>query len=1254
MKTAKKLLSVVLTLCMMLSLLPATALADTPTINFTVSDSSGPAAPYGSLADAIGGAKGGDTITLSSGDLNLTEAVTIDKNLTLDLNTHTLNLSSAATVVTVVAGGSLTVTNGVLNVTATGGEAALTVDGGTLTLGANDASDPKIHVTGVNMGLTVKNGGKATLTSVETTGDNCTGVQATVGENATVVVKGNVTVSGENSYGVEVSGELNSVTVEGNISATGIGCFGANASDHGAVTIQRDVGVDGAGGVCNSGLRASGGGSVAVNGNVTVSSVSGGQIFCGAVASGVDSVVTVKGNITVTGDAGVGVMAGWGGTITVNGNVSAYIGAQTYADAGENSLITINGDIFAATDYIRIDSVSKNVSAGVIGTDENSGYLVYTDPTVDGTQTVRVKAPVMNTKTGVYYPSLTDALIAAADGETIKLLKNITESVTYTNTGKTIAIDGNNKTITSKTGDSIDALVLFGSGTIKLKNLTLQGGAATEQSVGLEVTGSINVQSEGTVIANGGAVAPNSYPDEVNISIGLQVSSSGTVNITEANGGTAAVSTGVLINSAGTVNVSTATGEMGTEFSVGVQNASSGTVNVNHAIGNASDSTCSGYGVANNSGTVNVTTATGTDCGVFNVGVGTVNVTTAAGKKGVHNGSSQGTVNVFTAIGGTPATDIDNEGGGTLNSGENTAVLTLNKGTGTSCVLDSITVAASGETTVGSLPSVYKNNTYNNTWYTDSAKTNAFSGTTVTGAATLYSDYYTADVKISTAAIAGVTAPVRGAAPVISLAETSEYTAAIAWSPVVNGTFAASTAYTATITLTPKMGYTTTGVAANFFTVAGATATNSADSGIITAIFPATAAADSGSPTTGGGGDSATTTPTITVSGTTATTTVTPTISGSVATGSVTADQMSDALKKAQAAAGASGTPKVAIQISGAAGASSVGMTIPHASLQSLVSGGVGALTVSGPTGSVSFDAAALKTISDASGDVNVTIAKTDGSTLSDAVRALVGSHPVFTFSVTSGGSAISQFGGDVTVSVSYTLAAGEDPNAIVIYYIAADGTPTPIQDARYDTATGTVIFTTTHFSTYAVGYNKVSFTDVASGAWYHDAVTFLAARGITSGTTATTFGPDATLTRGQFITMLLRAYGVAAVTNPTDNFSDAGSTYYTGYLAAAKKLGITTGVGNNKFAPDQAITRQEMFTLLYNALKAFDKLPSGTSGKALADFTDAGSVASWAADAMTALVKAGTVSGSNSKLNPTGTTTRAEMAQVLYNLLGK
>lgn len=135
---------------------------------------------------------------------------------------------------------------------------------------------------------------------------------------------------------------------------------------------------------------------------------------------------------------------------------------------------------------------------------------------------------------------------------------------------------------------------------------------------------------------------------------------------------------------------------------------------------------------------------------------------------------------------------------------------------------------------------------------------------------------------------------------------------------------------------------------------------------------------------------------------------------------------------------------------------------------------------------------------------------------------------------------------------------------------------------------------------------------------------------------------------------MLMKAYGIIPDENPTDNFSDAGNTYYTGYLSAAKRLGITGGTGNNEYAPDREINRQEMFTLLYNALKVIGQLPQDNSDRTLSEFADADDIASWATDAMTLLVETGTISGEGGLLNPAGTTTRAEMAQVLYNLLGK
>ncbi|MCL2164766.1 MAG: chitobiase/beta-hexosaminidase C-terminal domain-containing protein, partial [Oscillospiraceae bacterium] len=94
-------------------------------------------------------------------------------------------------------------------------------------------------------------------------------------------------------------------------------------------------------------------------------------------------------------------------------------------------------------------------------------------------------------------------------------------------------------------------------------------------------------------------------------------------------------------------------------------------------------------------------------------------------------------------------------------------------------------------------------------------------------------------VPIDIPAISGVTPPAPGAAPVSAINETAQYTGTVSWSGNPT-TFENGTAYTATITLTEKTGYTLVGVPANFFTVAGASSTNAADSGIITAVFPAT------------------------------------------------------------------------------------------------------------------------------------------------------------------------------------------------------------------------------------------------------------------------------------------------------------------------------------------------------------------------------------------------------------------------------
>ena len=178
-------------------------------------------------------------------------------------------------------------------------------------------------------------------------------------------------------------------------------------------------------------------------------------------------------------------------------------------------------------------------------------------------------------------------------------------------------------------------------------------------------------------------------------------------------------------------------------------------------------------------------------------------------------------------------------------------------------------------------------------------------------------------------------------------------------------------------------------------------------------------------------------------------------------------------------------------------------------------------------------------------------------------------------------------------------------------------------------------------------------FIDVPDSAWYSPAVKFIAENHITLGTGDDTFSPGLALSRGQFIVLLLRAYGIAPDPDLSDNFSDAGSTYYTGYLAAAKHLGISQGVGNNEVMPEGCISRQDMFTMLYNALKVLNKLPAGTDASVGA-YSDGDQIAAYAETPISVLSSGGVISGSEGRIDPAATSTRAQMAQVLYRLLSK
>jgi len=354
-----------------------------------------------------------------------------------------------------------------------------------------------------------------------------------------------------------------------------------------------------------------------------------------------------------------------------------------------------------------------------------------------------------------------------------------------------------------------------------------------------------------------------------------------------------------------------------------------------------------------------------------------------------------------------------------------------------------------------------------------------------------------------------------------------------------------------------------------------------------------------------------------------------------------------------------SGNKDVLLTLPAIPGASGYTMEIPADVLAGFNS--TAGITVSTPFGSIRIPGGMLAGMDDLEGKTaGITIGRVDTSILPKEVQEAIGNRPVISLTLTLDGIPVSWNNPDapVTVRIPYTPTAEEleNPEGIVIWYIDGSGRAVSVHNGRYDPATGTVTFSTTHFSLYAVVYHLEPFRDVPEHAWFYKAVSFIAARGITSGTGNGRFSPEATLTRGEFIVLLMRALGIQPDENPKDNFADAGNAYYTGYLAAAKRLGISAGVGSNLFGPDLPITRQQMFTLLYNALKVTNRLPDMDDGsglmKSLSDFADADQIASWAVDAMTFLVEAGIINGNNGKLLPDEMTTRAQMASVLYHIL--
>ena len=171
---------------------------------------------------------------------------------------------------------------------------------------------------------------------------------------------------------------------------------------------------------------------------------------------------------------------------------------------------------------------------------------------------------------------------------------------------------------------------------------------------------------------------------------------------------------------------------------------------------------------------------------------------------------------------------------------------------------------------------------------------------------------------------------------------------------------------------------------------------------------------------------------------------------------------------------------------------------------------------------------------------------------------------------------------------------------------------------------------------------------DVLVKAWYHDAVDYVVEHGIMTGTSATTFEPNTTLSRAMVAQILYNLEGQPAVEGES-TFTDASTHWAVDAITWAQKTGVVDGYENNTFRPNRAVTREELAQMLYNyaKVKGYDLTASGD----LTAFPDVSKVSDWAETAMSWANGNQLINGfEDDTLRPGGDSTRAQAASILMN----
>ena len=177
-------------------------------------------------------------------------------------------------------------------------------------------------------------------------------------------------------------------------------------------------------------------------------------------------------------------------------------------------------------------------------------------------------------------------------------------------------------------------------------------------------------------------------------------------------------------------------------------------------------------------------------------------------------------------------------------------------------------------------------------------------------------------------------------------------------------------------------------------------------------------------------------------------------------------------------------------------------------------------------------------------------------------------------------------------------------------------------------------------------------FTDVTSGDWFYDAVAYVYDKGMMEGTTDTTFAPTMNLTRSMIAQVLYNLEERPEAPGAAGFPDVAAGAWYADAVNWAAARGIVKGYDTGAFGPEDSVTREQLAAILYRyaQVKGYD---TTQGGMAVREFSDSASISDWAQEAMAWAVNAQVLSGKgNGVLDPQGTATRAEVAQMLMNFV--